>query len=100
MWDLATKECLHTVKPKVSDCGTVSRRPTWELAYIELSGRNKKQQIMVIFAKCHVDDKREREAVGRDAVSFFVSNCVCYYMCFDRFVELLFLCIRRGEITG
>ncbi|CAM9243185.1 unnamed protein product [Ectocarpus sp. 6 AP-2014] len=23
VWDLATKDCLHTVKPKISDCGTL-----------------------------------------------------------------------------
>ncbi|CBN77605.1 hypothetical protein Esi_0004_0251 [Ectocarpus siliculosus] len=27
VWDLATKDCLHTVKPKISDCGTVWNVP-------------------------------------------------------------------------
>ncbi|CAN0097932.1 unnamed protein product [Laminaria digitata] len=105
VWDLATKECLHTVKPEVSNCGTLQSvaKSDFHLYAGSSNGR------IVVYAlgrvcqrpekhKCHLQDEphwfceQERFQHGTEPVQHMVCGGV------GGSYEYLFTGARDGSI--
>ncbi|CAN0153403.1 unnamed protein product [Pylaiella littoralis] len=89
VWDLATKECMHTVKPKLSDCGTLQSvtKSDYHLYVGSSNGR------IVVYSlgrvclrperhRCHLHDEprwfceQETLELGREPVQYMVCGGV------------------------